>query len=247
MRIRWEGLSSFIREMLPQQGKTSGGGSQPAPQLPSRFVALVRDIKKEHVLLRWEGQEITVKVNIPVKRGEYLLLQYREFINREHHYRVLARSFEPIHVEGDRGAANQHLLIPTSREIPVPLMFRYYLDPEQEKGQKEKEKKEGKKRPAYGRGGLLFDFILETPNLGLIIIRLQKEDACYLGKLLLESEDSGKLIQKNLRELQEILSSVVSETGVYLQMLGWEVIPAAESDRLKKSFSRMSALLDRRV
>jgi alpha-D-ribose 1-methylphosphonate 5-triphosphate synthase subunit PhnL len=66
-----------------------------------KILALVKDIKKGYALLNMQGRDILAKVDIPVKKGEYLLLQFKGLHGEKHLFKVLERSYEPFN-DGNR-------------------------------------------------------------------------------------------------------------------------------------------------
>src|SRR5690554_4082032 len=111
--------------------------------ISDRTTAYVRDIKKGYALLNVQGKEIIAKMDAPVKKGEYLLLQFKGFSGQKHFYKVLKRSSEPFEFKNGSNVMQLRLLLENNgKGMPVPLVVRYPLARDQDEHQSQNETKD---------------------------------------------------------------------------------------------------------
>ncbi len=233
MKIGWDSIPWLVNDAI-RKDKASGQQQN----LPERLVAHVKEAKTELALLRWEGKTFTARIDVPVKKGEYLMLQFKGMKEGKFFYRVLARSFEPIIQEGSR-YPTQHMLVQNSYGIPYPLLYRYYEDRE--------ERQEEEKAETETKEVVVLDFAVETQNFGLIIVRISRKHGVYYLHLLAESEDQGKDLHEALDEIQKILFLVLHEVQVNVRIKPWELITPVEKKEILGDLFKVSHVLDERV
>jgi hypothetical protein len=194
--------------------------------LPDRIVAQVKELKDIYALLKLQGQgDILAKVDIPVKIGEYLLLQFKNLQNGKYCYKVIKRSPEPIKLNEEENISFIRLLIKEQgEEVLVPVMIRHFSNSESEKDNHDK--KTGKVANKF-----LLDFVVETSNLGLMIIQFERKDDFYFSQILVESEKIGTLFERELEGLQTLFQNLKERNIIFLK---WDLIPT----RLKEEISR---------
>lgn len=246
MKIGWDGLPRLLKELwqkdvdLPQKVANS-------KTMPNRLVAQVKEsLDRHNVLLRWEGSDIRSRVDTPVQKGEYLLLQFKEWSGKKQLFKVLARSFDPLALEGERTTLTTHLLLSGVKEDPLPLIVRIgknVSDPEDEK--------EGKKHNPGNKDGsgaeITLEFVAETEILGVVVVRIGKKQDQYTGKLLVETRRTGKYLEEGFSELQSIINPLLNEAGISLQLLRWEIVPAWDLKDIKTELRQISFILDQKA
>ncbi len=233
MKIAWETLSRQVRDVVQ---KEIGPGQR--YNLPERMVAQVKEPKKQWTLLRWEGKVFAARVDVPVKKGEYLLLRFKGIKEGKLFYQVQARSFEPIFQEGSR-YPTQHILIQNSFGIPFPLLYRYY----EEKGKNQNEDHQDDPQSEI----IVLDFAVDTQNLGLIILRISRKQDCYFISMLVESEDKGQRLKESLEIIQQALTVVLKELKVNILIHPWELLNPNERRDVLDELFKVSYVLDERV
>ena len=233
MKIGWEAMSRLVRDVVQKDTDTGQRYS-----LPERMVAQVKETKKEMALLRWEGKTFKARVDVPVKKGEYLLLHFKGIEEGKRYYQVKARSFEPVIQNGSR-YPTQHMLLQNSYGIPFPLIYRYYEDRERKQGANREDDAQ--------KETVVLDFIVETQNLGLIIIRISRKQGCYCIHLLVESEDQGKKLYESLETTQQVLFTVLKEFKLHVKMNTWDLLSPVEKKEILGELFRVSYVLDERV
>ncbi len=244
MKIGWDGFGWLVRDLWqnkyvlnPNVGKNR--------LLPDKLIGQVSDtLDKNNIFLHWDGRDIHCQVDIPVQKGEHLLLHFKEWSGNKQLFKVLARSFDPLMLEGDRSATTFHLLIPGFKEVPMPLLFRmqkYNCELEDEAEKRSLEKKDDK------HGKVIFEFVIETETFGVVIIKIMKEKHSFTGRLLVETKRSGMLLEKGLLELQKLISAMLLENDLELHLLHWEVVPAWDLLKIREDLQKISFVLDRKV
>ncbi len=233
MKIGWETISWLVRDAVQKEKP-----SLPQSSLPERLIAQVKESGKELAVLRWEGRTFTARIDVPVKKGEYLLLQFKGTKEGKLYYKVQARSYEPFVQEGTRHPT-QHLLLQNSHGMPFPLIYRSYEKPE-EKQEENRSTGEAEETP-------VFDLIIETRNLGFIILRLSRKQGIYYLCLLVESEEQGRLLHESLETLQQSLLEALQELSLNVRMKPWELLSPAEKQETRSEMFKVSHLLDERV
>jgi len=242
MKIGWNGPTWLLRDLLQEKSEISPKVNDNKP-LPDRLVAQVRDsLDKSTVILRWEGRDFRCHVDTPVKKGEHLLLQLKEWSGNKQLFKVLERSFDPLFLEGDRAPITSHLLHHGYKEIPLPLLLRIqkYISEQEDDAYSSHEKTENNETVS-------FEYIIETDTLGVVIIKIEKQRQYYTGRLMVENKKTGKLLEKELFELQQYITAILEEKNVRLQLLRWEVIPTWDLQKIQGDLRKLSFIIDRKV
>lgn len=219
--------------------KHSGQEEQRVKLFPVRVIAIVKETDRNHALLRLDGREILARIDIPVKRGEYLLLGLKGFLEGKTCFQVLQRSLQPIMPEEETLLSKPLLVHYLEKGEPVPIVIKYYLEPEDEKNSKENDFEVPHKRKK-------FDFMIETENLGLVVLSIERIKNRYLGKILVESQESKVILESKLKGLNNVLAAAAKELNLHFEVSNCEIMPAAVTHEKKMLFEG-SFVLDRKV
>ncbi len=165
-------------------------------------------------------------------------LRLREGDNDRCTFKTLGRNLEPLTPEEERLAQRLALIIDDNKGVPLPLLFRAHKKKEEDTENKHKEQESG---------GHILEFIIETEQLGVVIIRIIKQAGVYTGRVLVESGDAGRIIDQELSGLQEALAFVLQEKKINLHLLRWGTIPVLDLLEIKKELHKFSYLLDQKV
>ncbi|MDO9534784.1 MAG: hypothetical protein Q7J85_05510 [Bacillota bacterium] len=141
----------------------SGQGGQeekPVKLFPVKVFAIVKAIDKNHALLRLDGREILARIDVPVKKGEYLLLEQKGFQEGKTYFKVLQRSLQLILLEEDILLSKPLFVHDLGKGQPVPIVIKYYLEHKDENSRKENSFDVPHKIKKC-------DFMIETENLGV--------------------------------------------------------------------------------
>ncbi len=244
MKIGWDGVTWILRDLWQKNNDLPTKVSKHEP-IPNRLVAKVSEaLDNNTVLLRWEGRDIRCRVDTPVQKGEHLLLQFKEESGEKQLFKVLARSFEPIILEGDRFTIISQLLLSGFKGMPLPLLLRIqkYISEQEDKDERYSSGKTGE-----DTAKVTFEFIIETETLGVVIIKIEKHKHNYTGKLLVEAKKTGELLEKGLPELQKYTDAVLLGKDTTLQLLRWEVVPVWDLQKIRGDLRQISFVLDRKV
>lgn len=242
MKSHWEGPIPFVKNLLQKQKGIIQ--KHKTDLLPTIIIVKVKEFNKnKYVLLRWQGELLSAKVDIPVHKGEYLLLKHKGVLGGERYYKVIARSMEPITAsKGKYSSAVKHLYIYNyESKIPVPLLIRYNL-PFEDEGNMDGHDRDGEVEDNY-----CLDFIVKGQNLGLVIIRIERKSGHYFGKLLFESSEVNALMLEDIKELKLIMSRLLKEVNIHLQQVRIEIIPSFYKNEIFGSLSRINYGLDEKV
>lgn len=259
MRTGWKRLFLPQKNYFPAKSKTSPGGGSKGRQgsfgksLPSRFSALVKGFRGEHVLLRWQGKDLLLKLDVSVQRGDYLLLEHTGQRPGRGYYRVLERSqmpFESLNADREKGWVWHHILLKSPTGYSLPFIYRYfpshYSMPE--KRRQKREKAEEKNKP-------VLEYIIKTVSMGIVVLRLEpfeKKESVktdYSARLLVESEQYGLLLEDSLHLLQDIIACLLEEKGstISWQGAGWEIIPPQKKKEVLPRLQMPASGLDKKV
>jgi hypothetical protein len=116
----------------------------------------------------------------------------------------------------------------------TPLLFRT-----SNKGS-EKERREKKTPEQTG-----IEFLLETENLGPVILRMEVVDGVYYSTIFLHSEEAKELLIENKAEIVPIWEDLLKEAGLTYHKLIWKILSPEEKERLWHEKKR--DFLDQRV
>lgn len=246
MKIGWDGLPRLIRNFW--QKKSALPLTNKNETMPYRLVARVKQVlDSKNVLLNWEGRVIHCRVDTPVRRGEYLLLQFKNWSGKKQLYQVLARNIDRMVLEGEKTVTTSHMLLSSLKGAPLPLMLRVYNSIIQEKEDKQQEKKHSHEDNENRNKKTIIEFVIETAHLGVVIVKIQKQKELYTGKLLVENQKTGKILDQGLAELEQIINLIMNETDVDMKLHRWEVVPLWKLQEIKKELAQISFGLDRKV
>ncbi|NMB41482.1 MAG: hypothetical protein GX996_06045 [Firmicutes bacterium] len=227
-------LKTFIFERntkMPMVRKQLDG------KMPDRFVAQVKELKDIYALLKTQSQgDILAKVDTPVKVGEYLLLQLSDIQDGKPHYRVIKRSLKHSKLTEEKNVSFAKVLI-KEREEAVPIMIRQVVNRQNEKDGKGKK---GEK----GTGIFLVDFIMKTRNLGLMIVQLKQIGDFNFIRLLVESNEAGALLEKELKNLHNYFERLKENKIIFLK---WGIMPTQLNEEICRSFGKTGFGLDKQV
>lgn len=237
MKTGWEGMSRLVRNVFSIE-KLSYSGSNSKKDLPARMIAQAEEIRGNRAILLWKGQKFWAKLDVPVEKGEYLLLKYEGMVEGKHYYKIMERSFNQGFLE-EKSQAGYNFIIYNSKGIPIPVMFRY-------KNNLEESKKKRKK--TRHSDYIAFDFIVETKNLGSIIVRIEKKSGIFSGRILVEHEKILSLLQEHLGELQSLIFQMIfKEIQIEIEMFECRVMTWQEKEDMNNIFLKRSFGLDERV
>lgn len=176
-------------------------------KLPAQFVALVKKVGKELVLLEWGSSTFYAGIEVPVKEGELLLLKLREESQGKQFYRVLARSS----AEG-RSAETMIWHVFSGQEGKTqPSLFKVRYA-QQQRGRGYSDEADG---PSLEIG-------FQTQNLGFIVVRVSSFAKPYVCRLLVEKAEYGELLQPSLAAFRDQLD----EEALPINLLPYKIVSA---------------------
>lgn len=191
-------------------------------KLPEHFLAVVKKIQNEFALIEWKGKIIPVKLEVPVKEGELLLLQLKKESEDKQFYRILARS--PAEIKDSEAVSWQVMLNLREKITPFLLKVNYYQ-------YKKRDFPDEQKGPSLEVG-------IQTRNLGFVVLRVSSLTKPYHCRFLVTEREKGELLEKGLPELTEHLK----KKGIPVKILPYKVVLPAEIDEIK-----LSSLIDKRA
>ncbi len=160
------------------------------------------------------------------------------------HNKPIPRSFDPFSPGEEHLVYEAKLLITGIKVTPLPLLFRY----KKSSGtKKDKQNNDSTWSEEHSTGKDTLDFVIETEELGVVVIKIEKEDGVYTGRLLVETGEAGKILEKGIVELQDVMAKVLQEKKINLQMGCWEIIPGLDLTEIKEDLHQFSYILDRKV
>jgi hypothetical protein len=212
--------------------------SVPNKLFPVKVFAIVKEIDKNHALLRLNGREILARIDVQVKKGEYLLLEQKGFLEGKTYFKVLQRSLLPLLPE-EEILLTKPLLVDLGKGQSVPIVIKYYLEHKDENNRNENSADVPQKRKK-------FDFMIETKNLGLIVFSIEITNNGYMGKFFVESQESRVLLDSKLKDLNITLTAAAKELNIHFEVTSCEIMSAVVSQGTKMLFEG-SFVLDRKV
>lgn len=219
----------LIKAIDPAEGSSKARSESTAI---ARMLAKVVDIKGDQAILRWAGGSFPAKVETPVYRGEHLLLEHYAQRGEKLLYRILARSETP-----NRGTplnlplADSLLwsfLVPFAHQN-YPVFIRYY---------QQRDRKSG----VILRENPLLELIVETRNLGMVMVRVGIMKDGYSCVFLVETEEAGMKLEEEVRKLIEAEGREIAPGK---ELLSWSVYPVREE--MAKEFAGGNVHLNARV
>lgn len=168
----------------------------------------------------------------------------KEWYGKRRHFKVLARSNNAAMADEEQTMHKAQMLIHGLKTTPLPLLFRQY---KRVSLNDEREENKLMQVEAGRTGENTLEFIIETAELGVIMIRVEPEHGGYMLRLLVETGRTGKILEKGLTGLQQIISLILQEKKINLAICRWEVIPLLDIHEIKETLHKFSYLLDRKV
>lgn len=217
-------LFASIKEIL----KTNNITINSSGSLPERFSAKVKEIIQDQALLVRGEQIFAVKLDIPVRKGEYLLLQFIEQKNGHLYYRVLARSSKPLLLPSNNSFIMYHPGHFTAQGRLVP----FYIKPLNDKNKKDKTIKD------FNNGTKIYEIAVMTENIGivLIFISLDAKNASHFFSLRLYVEQRD-YINFFTERINSLLSSL-KKKNIILNDYQIELMDTSDLDETRENFSR---------
>ncbi|UNC91920.1 hypothetical protein [Candidatus Contubernalis alkaliaceticus] len=162
-------IASFIKNIIGTNLQTDS-----TQIIPHLFSAKVSKVEGDQVLLKWNNQFISARLETTAKIGETLLLQFNGENDGQQLYKVLARSEQG---QQDNYMGWQLLLYPEDKNHPTLFTVRHY-----------KNKAGGLKDPCM-------DIVFPTSSLGFVGIRFFSFRKPFPCCFLVEKEECGELLQ----------------------------------------------------
>jgi len=189
-----------------------------------RLLARVLKVDSNNIVLWSDKGRLTGKVETPVFKGEHLLLEFSGLKEGRLHYRILARSGLPQEsTEGQNTGETRQpslwsfLVSPAPGFSAYPVLVRYNPYAGDEPAFFE-ESSEVQRRS-------ILEFIVETRNLGLVMIKLQLLDENVHCTFLVEEERAGRALEE---EALYSLGEGQEKEAVSLNLIEWKVYPVRE-------------------
>lgn len=234
-----ENIGGNLKEILIKMVDPAQGAFKPRPanNAIARMLAQVVDVKGDKALLRWPGGRFTANLETPVFKGEQLLLEYYTQRGERFCYRILARtdmhSGKTLTFSQGTGAADSllwsFLVSYAQQTILYPVLIKYYPPPEDKKTSKTEKR-------------TIFEIVVETRNLGLVMIRVGVTKDGYKCTFLVENKETGEAFEE---EVRSILEEEGREITPGKELIAWSVFPVKKE--LAKTFTGSKIILDAHV
>ncbi|NLC11631.1 MAG: hypothetical protein GX767_05195 [Firmicutes bacterium] len=216
-------LFASIKEIL----KTNNITINSSGSLPERFSAKVKEIIQGQALLVRGEQVFAAKLDVPVKKGEYLLLQFMEQKDGHLYYRVLARSSKPLPL-----SSNPFIMYHPGYFTAQGRLLPFYIKPLNDKDKKDKRIKN------FNNETKIFEIAVMTENIGivLILISLDAKNASHFFsfRLYVEQRDYINFFTERINSL---LSSFKMK-NIILNDYQIELMDTSDLDETRENFSR---------
>ena len=142
---------------------------------------------------------------------------------------TLRSSAQYLQQEEKESVTTRHTVINNSEGTPTPLTVRIPANASK--------KKEGTgKKPNADSRVFLFDFIIETENLGPVLLRFEGEGRLYYCSLYAESDEMAAYLCQDFEEIRLLLESFLQKTRLGVSFLS-----------LKNSLGKEHFIIDTRV
>lgn len=154
---------------------------------------------------------------------------------------TLRNAAEYLQREEKESVITRHTLINNSEGTPTPLTVRippYAL---------KKKEDAGKKKHDADSHTFLFDLIIETENLGPVLLRLEGESRLYYCSLYAKSEEIATFLCEDFEEIRLLLDGFLQKTRLAVNFLSWSIFSPEEKESLKSSLKKEHFSLDTRV
>lgn len=212
-----DGIINTLNDVLIKAIDPAEGASKARSDSTTiaRMLAKVIDMKGEQAILRWAGGSFPAKVETPVYKGEFLLLEYYAQRGEKLLYRILARTETPT-----RGTPLSlpladsllwSLLVPFAHQN-YPVFIRYYP---------QREKKSG----TILRENPMVELVVETRNLGLVMVRVGIKKDGFSCVFLVETREAGRRLEE---EVKKLIEAEGREIAPGKELLSWAVYPVRE-------------------
>ncbi len=233
-----------IKNIIIKMIDPAEGAFRPAPEgarkgSPARMLVEVLDVKEKEALLQGHKGKFKAKTETPVYKGELLVLDLQQSQGKEQPYRIAARtgikealtSQQQQQEQRTTSTGQDYMLWSLSvsvpdREDPYPVMVRYYP-------QTSRNVPDSKGKKKY------LELVVETENLGLVMIQITKKGDGYACEFLVETNEAGKILEK---EAYSLLGEAgkTSENGE--KPIYWRVSPVKND--IENSFINANILID---
>ncbi len=144
--------------------------------------------------------------------------------------------------EKDINVTTRFTYINDSEGPPTPLTLRLSRH-----ALKKKEYTPKNKHHIPGSDPFLLEFILETENLGPILLRLERKGRHYNCSLFVESEEVEKFLYRDFEKIKLLLEDFLQKAGINVNFLRWNIFSPEEKERLTHSLEKERFLIDKRV
>ena len=194
-----EGLKTILQKMvMPSQETFTSNNISEKDSL--RLLARVIKTEGSRVMLHSSKGPLTGKVETPVFRGEQLLLEFAGIREGQLHFRILARSGgNPETLEGNQETKFTYwwsLLVNAGHDIPdYPLLVRYLPSQHHAEEENHYDNNNANTSPKVS----FLELIVDTHNLGLIMIRIEVASPHVHCKFLVESQEAGEALEREAR------------------------------------------------
>lgn len=135
----------------------------------------------------------------------------------------------------------RHTIINNSNDQPTPMAIRLF---QQNPGKKEWAYKT---KQVQKNEHILLEFILETENLGPVLIRLEKKERLYYCSIFVESKEVETFLYQDFKEIRLFLDKFLQEARLAINFVKWNIFLPEEKERLISSLQKERFLVDKRV
>jgi len=135
----------------------------------------------------------------------------------------------------------RHTFINNSGGSPTPLTIRLFHQTPEKKEYAHKTKQIPKNEQ------ILLEFILETENLGPVLIRLERKKRLYYCSVFVESEEVETFLYQDFKEIRLLLDKFLQEARLEVYFIKWNIFLPEEKERLMRSLQKERFLIDKRV
>lgn len=154
---------------------------------------------------------------------------------------TLRHAAEYLQREEKESVITRHTVINNSEGTPTPLTVKippYAL---------KKKEDTGKKKHDADSHSYLFDLIMETENLGPVLLRFEGEGRLYYCSLYTESEEMATFLCEDFEEIRLLLDGFLQKTRLAVNFLSWSIFSSEEKESLKSSLGKEQFSIDTRV
>jgi len=213
------GTEGLLKKLVnPNQNILS---NQPSDKEALRVLARVVDIKAGKVVLSSPKGKLTGKIETPVYRGEQLLLEFSGIKEGRVNFSILARTGATADLTEatpeNRYPSWWSLLVNAGMQLPeYPVLIRYIpVNREQKKSNYN----------SSDASSSVMELIIDTGNLGLIMIRIEFNQQKMHCSFLVEDQEAGKALEVEARKM---LQKTQGNKHTSEKLLEWKVFPVRE-------------------